>query len=441
MKINKSLSMIATLTLMAGALAACGSNSNSGSNASPEGSEPAATESASPSASAPASEEASDELAPEDGATLVVWETKEMMARMEEIGKEFTAKYNIPVKVEEVSEADQINKLINDGPAGVGPDIVIYPHDNLGKAVAAGLILPNDYFEEETKAENSEASIKAFTFDGVLYGYPRSVETYAMFYNKDLVQTPAKSYDEIIEFAKTFNDPKNNKYALLFEQNFYYQYSFLATPGGYVYGNGGIDTNDIGLNNDAAIAGAKLYQKLHEIIPMKTADATFDVKKGLFTSGKLAYDINGPWAIADYKKSGVNFGIAPLPTIDGKPNVSFSGVKGFSVSSFSKYPNAAKLFTRFATTKEEQLKDFQELGTLPSNKEAAADPAVTADPLLIGILEQFSNSTPMPAVPQMGNVWTPGQSAMADIWDNNKDPKAALDNAVKQIQDANAATK
>nr|WP_221468815.1 maltose ABC transporter substrate-binding protein [Cohnella thailandensis] len=435
--------MIAALTLMAGSLAACGGNNNGNNTASPEasGSEPAATESPSASASAPASGEAgSDELAPEEGASLVVWETKEMIPRMEAIGKEFTAQYGIPVKVEEVSEADQINKLINDGPAGIGPDIVIYPHDNLGKAVAAGLILPNDFFEEETKAENSEASIAAFTFDGVLYGYPRSVETYAMFYNKDLVQTPAKSYDEILEFAKTFNDTQNGKYTFLFEQNFYYQYSFLATPGGYVYGNGGVDKNDIGLNNEAAITGAKMYQKLKEIIPMKTADATFDVKKGLFLSGKLAYDVNGPWAIAEYKKSGVNFGIAPLPSIDGKPNVSFSGVKGFSVSAFSQYPNASKLFVRFATSKDQQLKDFQELGTLPSNKEAAADPTVTADPLLVGILEQFANSTPMPAIPEMGNVWTPAQSAMADIWDNNKDPKEALDNAVKQIQDANSAT-
>ncbi|THF78792.1 sugar ABC transporter substrate-binding protein [Cohnella fermenti] len=439
MKINKTITMMAALTLMAGSLAACGSNNNGNNTSSPEAS--SAAPSSSETSSAPASEEAAeDELAPEAGATLVVWETKEMIPRMEAIGKEFTDKFGIPVKVEEVGEADQINKLINDGPAGIGPDIVIYPHDNLGKAVAAGLILPNDYFEEETKADNSDAAITAFTFDGVLYGYPRSVETYAMFYNKDLVSTPAKSFDEIFEFAKTFNDTKNNKYTFLFEQNFYYQYSFLATPGGYVYGNGGVDKNDIGLNNDAAIKGAETYQKLKEIIPMKTADATFDIKKGLFTSGNLAYDVNGPWAIADYKKSGVNFGIAPLPSIDGKANVSFSGVKGFSVSAFSQYPNAAKQFVHFATSKEQQLKDFEELGTLPSNKEAAADPAVTADPLLVGILEQFSNSTPMPAIPEMGNVWTPAQSAMADIWDNNKDPKEALDNAVKQIQDANAAT-
>ncbi len=432
------LSLVVVLML---ALTACGGKSEGGNDASPSASSssPAATGSAAPSESAAAED---DGLEVEEGASIIVWESKEFRTRMEAIAKAFTDEYKIPVKIEEVNEPDQINKLMNDGPAGVGADVVIFPHDNLGKAVAAGLLLPNDYFADVTKEENSEASVKAFTFKDELYGYPRSVETYGLFYNKDLIPNPPKSYEEIIAFAKTFNDPQNQKYALMWEiSNFYYAYSFLATPGGYVFGQNGTDPADIGLNNDAAVKGASVYQSLKEILPMNSGDATFDVKKGLFTSGKLALDINGPWAIADLKAAGVNFGIAPLPTIDGKPNVSFSGVKGYAVNAFSKYPNASRLFARFASTKDNQLEDFKALGFLPSNKEAAQDPAVTADPLVVGILEQFVHSYPMPAIPEMGNVWGPGQAAMADIWDKGTDPKTALDNAAKQIKEANAAVK
>jgi arabinogalactan oligomer/maltooligosaccharide transport system substrate-binding protein len=434
----KSKALIMSLVLaMVFVLSACGGKENN--TASPSASESASAPAASESASEPASP-ADDQLKAEDGASLVVWESKEFRENLEGVAKKFTAEYGVPVKVEEVNEPDQINKLINDGPAGVGADVVVFPHDNLGKAAAAGILLENDYFQDVTTAENSEASVKAFTFKDVLYGYPRSVETYALFYNKDLIPTPPKSYDEVIDFAKTFN--KDGKYAIMWEiTNFYYAYQFLATPGGYVFGSGSTDPNDIGLNNEGAITGAKMFQKLKEILPMKAADATFDVKKGLFTSGKLAMDINGPWAIADLKKAGVNFGIAPLPTIDGKANVSFSGVKGFAVSAFTKYPNAAKLFARYASTKDAQLLYYKDLGFLPSNNEAAQDPTVTADPLVVGILEQFKNSYPMPAIPEMGNVWGAGQAALTDIWDNGKDPKEALDNAVKQIKEANAATK
>lgn len=441
-KLKRSMSTILALMLVCLTLAACGSKSNNDASgaSSPSASQAAESPSESASPSASASEAADDELKPEEGATLLVWEDKEHRAHMEELAKGFTEKYGVQVKVDEVGGGDQINKLINDGPAGVGADVVIFPHDNLGKAVAAGLLLPNDYFGDVTKEENSEASVKAFTFKGELYGYPRSVETYALFYNKDLMPNPPKTFDEVKAFAKTFNG--DGKYALMWEiSNFYFAYSFLATPGGYVFGQNGSDPADIGLNNDGAVSGAKMYQSLKEILPMKSGDATYDVKKGLFTSGKLALDINGPWTIADYKKAGINFGVAPLPTIDGKPNVSFSGVKGYGVSSFSKYPNAARLFARYATTKESQLSDFKANGTLPANKEAAADPAVASDPILVGIIDQFQNSYPMPAIPEMGNVWGPGQAAMADIWDKGTDPKAALDNAVKQIQEANSAVK
>jgi arabinogalactan oligomer/maltooligosaccharide transport system substrate-binding protein len=202
---NKSKGLILSVVLTMGVLtlSACGgNNSNNNASSSPSESVPAVE-----SASAPASEAApaEEDLKAEDGASLVVWESKEFRENLEKVAKAFTDEYGIPVKIEEVNEPDQVNKLINDGPAGVGADVVIFPHDNLGKAVAAGLLLENDYFQDVTTSENSEASVKAFTFKDILYGYPRSVETYAMFYNKDLIPNPPKSYEEVIEFAKTFN--------------------------------------------------------------------------------------------------------------------------------------------------------------------------------------------------------------------------------------------
>lgn len=73
------------------------------------------------------------------------------------------------------------------------------------------------------------------TFKDILYGYPYSVETYALFYNKALYPEAPKNFDEIISFAKTFNNVKSNQYALMWElQQFYYNYAFLASQGGYI---------------------------------------------------------------------------------------------------------------------------------------------------------------------------------------------------------------
>ncbi|OXM15891.1 maltose ABC transporter substrate-binding protein [Paenibacillus herberti] len=427
-----------TLVAAMALVSACGNNGGSNNGNTAATNTPASSPAANTEASAPPA--AAEELKPEEGATLMVWESKEERPFVEAIAKEFTAKYGIPVKFEEVAAADQVTKLINDGPAGLGADVVLFPHDILGKAVQAGLVLPNDYYEAETKTANSDIALTAVTYDGVLYGYPRSVETYALFYNKKLVSTPPKTFDEVVEFAKTYNDPKNNKYAMMWELGkLYFNYPFLS--GGYIYGDNGTNKDDIGLNNEGAVQGMTYFATLKDkLVPLNSADVTYDVKKGLFTSGTLAMDINGPWSIGDYRNAGIDFGVVPLPSINGKPASSFSGIKGWYVNSFSKYPNAARLFSYFTSTKEAQLKNFEITGALPSNKEAANDPSVQSSEIVKGFLDQFNQSTPMPSIPEMTNVWGPIDAAISDVWNKGKDPKTALDNAVQQIKDANNGT-
>lgn len=422
--------MVAAMALVS----ACGSNGGGNAENTAASTPPAA----SPAANTGEGGQTAEELKPEEGASLLVWESKEERPFVEEIAKEFTAKYGVEIKFEEIGAGDQVNKLVNDGPAGLGADVVLFPHDNLGKAVSAGLVLPNDYYEEETKAASSEIALTAVTYDGILYGYPRSVETYALFYNKKLIPTAPKTFEEVVEFAKGYNDVKKNKFALMWEVgNLYFNYPFLST-GGYVYGDNGQNKEDIGLNNEGAVQGMTYFASLKkDLLPLNSGDITYDIKKGLFTGGTLAMDINGPWTIADYRNAGIDFGVAPLPSINGQPASSFSGVKGWYVNSFSKYPNAARLFAYFTSTKEAQLKNFEMTGALPANKEAANDPSVQSNEVVKGFLEQFNQSTPMPSIPEMGNVWSPIGAALSDVWNEGKDPKASLDNAVQQIKDAN----
>ncbi|CAM2999834.1 maltose ABC transporter substrate-binding protein [Paenibacillus sediminis] len=430
MKFNKIAVLLAVFSLVF-ALTACGSSKTAET--------PAATETKTAQSTDAATTTTDDAIKPEEGAKLTVWESKEERAYTDQIAQEFTAKYGVPVTVEEVSPTDQVGKLTQDGPSGLAADVVIFPHDNLGKAVSANLILPNDIFEKETKEQNTEASITGASYGGTLYGYPRSAETYALYYNKDLVKEAPTSFEQVIEISKKLTDKSKNKYGLMWEAgNFYFTYPFFASTGGYVFGKNGTDKSDIGLNNAGALEGMKVYQSLREILPVKTGDITPDIKRGLFTSGDVAMDINGPWELAGYKQAlGDKLGIAPIPTIGGKPAISFSGIKAWYVNAYTPYPNAAKLFAHFATDKHGQLVLNEKVGSVPTNLEAQKDPQVANDPYVSAFAEQSKNSQPMPSIPEMGNVWAPVGAALSEIWDSGKDPKAALDNAVKQIQDLN----
>lgn len=430
---KKTIVLLLTFVLIL-ALTACGSNNNNNNAKSNDknqttnnGSKNDQNESAS--------------IKPESGASLTVWEEATEKPFVEEVGKAFKEKYGVDVKVEVVAAPDQADRLANDGPANLGADVVMFPHDKLGNAVNAGLLLPNDVFEQATKDSNPDAAIQASTYNGTLYGYPKSIETYALFYNKDLVKDIPKSWDDIIAFSKTFTDKAKKKFGIMWEvKTIYYDYMFLGSKGGYMFGSNGTDVKDIGLNNDGAVEGIKFMQSLHDILPVKMEDISWDVKTQLFQEGKLAFNIDGPWAISSFKDK-VNYGVLPLPELPGgTKSISYSGVRSYYVNSYTKYPNAAKLFANFITDKENALANFKATGILPANKEASADPAIANDPILSGFVEQFKNSQPMPSLPEVGNVWTPMEGAFSKIWNKNADVKTSLDQAVKTIEEQISST-
>lgn len=437
MKLKKVLVLIASLSLVL-SITACGSNNNTKLTTTNTGSTTNV-------GSNNTDENATDDsgVKPEEGAKLIVWESKEERAFTDEIARQFTEKYGVDVEIVEIKPDEQITKLTQDGPSGLGGDVLIIPHDNLGKAASAGLLQENELFVDEVKKNNTEASIQGASYDGKLYGFPRAAETYAMYYNKSILANAPASFEEVIDFSKTFTDKTKNKYALMWEVgNLYFSYPFIASTGGYLYGDNGTNKDDIGINSDAAIQGLQEYVKLKEILPIKSGDINADIKRSLFSSGDIAMEINGPWELNGYKEAlGDNLGLAPIPTIAGKTAISFSGIKVWVVNSFTEYPIAAQLFANFASSKDAQILLSEKVGSIPTNLEALESDQIKNDPYISAFAEQAKNSQPMPSIPEVSNVWGPINAALPEIWDNNKDPKASMDKAVEQIKDLNNGAK
>ncbi|MBW5447759.1 extracellular solute-binding protein [Cohnella sp. CFH 77786] len=438
---KKRFVILAVLFLLTLTLSACGgSGSNSGGSASPSASDNSASSpSASESASAPASEAAQEELKPEDGAKLVVWAAQEQKEFLEAMGKEFEQKYGVKVEYQKVGSADALNKIKKDGPAGVGADVFMLAHDQVNQAVQAGVVLPNDYYAEDTKANFVETAVNAVTgTDGVLYGYPRNIETYLLFYNKNLVKPEnVASWDAIKAFAKSYNVPAEKKFGIMWKlDDTYFNYAFIAGNGGYVFGKNNTDPSDIGLNNEGAVEGMKFMKSMQEVMPFKVADASSDVKTDLFQKGKLAIDLDGIWMLGSFTKEKLGFdvGAVPMPPMpNGKSPKPFAGVQAYFVSSFSQYPQAARLFAHYVSSQEAAVKMYQMTGVVSARKGLDQDPAFQND-LVKAFMEQFKNVEPMPSIPETGSFWTAMGPVYPAIWDNNTDPKAALDKAVADMK-------
>ncbi len=332
---------------------------------------------------------------------------------------------NVTIKYVNVELNDTSSQIALDGPAGVGPDLFVAPHDRIGELVEGGHIMKTRN-PERIRETALDVCIDAITYKGELYGYPVAAETYALFYNKDLIKNPPKTFDELIDFCKGYN--KDDKYGLVFDvANAYYTIIFATKGGNRPLSD--TDSDSMGLNNDAAVEGMTYFQNLRKsILNVPSADLTTAVADEAFRSGSAAMHITGPWNLATYRDAGLNFGVAPIPSLPGEdtPPASFSGTRTMFVSAYSQHPDETAAFAEFLMSDEMQKLRYELTEALPSVELELEDEHIK------GFMQQLEYSYAMPSIPAMGKFWDAMNSASANIWDG-ADVKKELDACHKAV--------
>ncbi len=363
---------------------------------------------------------------------LKVWESDKGPDKfIQEAGAAYTkANPNVTVEYVHVELGDAAGQIALDGPAGVGPDLFAAPHDKLGELVNSGHVAPT-VNPDKVKKQVLGACGQALTYEGKMYGYPVSAETYALFYNKDLIaeKDVPKTWEDLEKWTKEFNAANPGKYGFIMDVgNSYYTILFTTSSGNRLFGPSGTDTTSTNINSDASIKGMEFFQSLRSTLDVPAADVTTSMADAAFSSGKAAMHITGPWNIKPFVDAGINFGVAALPALPGdtKPCASFSGTRAMFVSAYSENVEEASKFAEFLLTDEMQQLRFALTGAMPSINTKVDSPYIP------GFLEQLDYAFPMPSIPQMGSFWEAMGNASKNIWDG-ADVKKELDAANKSI--------
>ncbi|WP_416731278.1 extracellular solute-binding protein [Fictibacillus sp. JL2B1089] len=410
---KKLLALPLTFALAASALAACGPQEDSSSTGGKKDS-------------------AADK--PEK---LVMWEDQEKGAGTEDAIKKFEEKYGIKVDLKEIPMLDQQEKLRLDGPAKKGPDVITTPHDRIGPLAIEGLIAPIKVSDDVTKLY-TESSINALTYDGKLYGLPKSTETPVFIYNKKLMPEAPESFDDVLAFSK--GDKGGAQYGFLANwTDFYFANGVLSGYGSYVFkdDNGTLDAKDLGLSNKGAVEGLDYITSWYKdgLFPKgiigEKAGPTID---GLFQEGKVASVMNGPWSFQGYKDAGIDIGVAPMPKLpNGEDVKTFIGVKGYNVSQFSPNQEWAAKLVEFITNEENAKTRFEKTAEIPPIVSLMEDPIIADNEAAKAVAVQSERGVPMPNIPEMAEVWAPAANALQLSATGKSEPKAALESAVKTI--------
>jgi len=363
---------------------------------------------------------------------LTIWCSEVQVSILQKLGDEFESLYGIPVEVQQVTFGDIRSKFLTAAPAGEGPDIIVGAHDWVGELAANGLLLSLDYFTGQKRANYLESSLKGFEYGGKLYGLPYGSEAIALIYNKELVPEPPTTMEELITMAKELTD--GDLRGFVFNAgDFYMAAPFLFTAGGYVFNETaqGLDPNDIGLANEGAVIGGNLIKRLYDEGIMKPGD-NYQIMDSLFKDGLAGMIINGPWAIKDIQSAGIDYGVAVIPSIEGKNAKPFIGVQGFMIS--SKSPNhifALEFLANFIDQKEIMYKLYQADPRIPTRADVLA--LVQDQPDVVAFAGSAANGTPMPNIPAMNSVWSAMAGALTQIINNLLTPEQALQEAVDKI--------
>jgi arabinogalactan oligomer/maltooligosaccharide transport system substrate-binding protein len=422
MKRTKSFLWLTVLVLALSALlAACGPDRDEGNGSASE-------------SGASAGEDGGEGTAPEKPDTLTMWVNDEdaQLSAYEQIVEKYEEETGIAVEITPFSMLDQLDALSLDAAAGGGPDLFFQPNDRMGDIYLQGLAAELELTPEQLEGY-PEGAIDALNYEGAQLGIPAVIETYALFYNTELVPEAPETFEEMEQIAAELTNASADEYGFLMEAtNFYYLYPFLEAHGGYVFeqdAEGVYDSASIGLANEGAIEGASLIQSWFEegYLPV---GINGDIMSGYFRDGQVGAVITGPWSIPEFSEAlGDNLAVAPLPKINGKNPASFSGVKGWLVNEYSANQYWATDLALFITNPENSLTYFEVAGELPARTDVEID-----DELRQPILEQSEYAVPMPNIPAMSSVWEPMEDAFEFI-SQGEDPAEVLEEAVQQIAD------
>lgn len=347
------------------------------------------------------------------------------------VGEKFKADTGVPVVVEHPDKLEE--KFPQVASTGDGPDIIFWAHDRFGGYAQSGLLAELNP-SNEFKAKFADFVWDAQTYNGKIISYPVAIESLSLIYNKDLVKTPPKTWEEVVELDHKLK--KQGKNAIMWNlAEPYFTWPVVASNGGYAFKfeNGKYNINDIGVNNEGSQKGLQYVVNMvnNKVI---NADMDYSVAEASFNKGETALTINGPWAWNNIEKSGINYGVAVLPTLNGKASKPFVGVLSAAINSASPNKDLAIEFLENYLLTDEGLETVNKDKPLGAVALKSYQEKLSSDPRIAATMANAEKGEIMPNIPQMSAFWYAERSAIINAINGRQSVKEALDDAHSRIQ-------
>ncbi|HEY3366359.1 MAG TPA: extracellular solute-binding protein [Symbiobacteriaceae bacterium] len=281
------------------------------------------------------------------------------------------------------------------------------------------------------------APLATNAYKGKYYGMPLDTNTQVMVYNPEFLKAaglsaPPKSIDDFKKFGAAFTG-KDKKYAIALDGMYPWQIlPFFWSMGGKVTNDDYTKASGF-VNSDDSIAALQVLfdmKKSGALAPSIMGDkpGTWDGYK----AGEYGAVLQGPWFFAilgNDLKGKMQGAVVPA----GKAgSISVIGGENIGMFKASKNKEAAWKFIQFMLSDEAQVA-MAKTGQMPVTKSASANPVMKEAGYYDAYIEQLKNANPRTPVPSWTKIDGVMSVAVESVFRGKATPKAALDQAAKEI--------
>ncbi|WP_043931470.1 ABC transporter substrate-binding protein [Bacillus sp. EB01] len=290
------------------------------------------------------------------------------------------------------------------------------------------------------------ATVQAGKFGGKQWAMPKYMDAGLLYYRKDIVQTPPKTWDELIAAAKDGQGKEGTKFGFVLQANQYEglvvnAMEFIASYGGQVID----ENNKVVIDSPESIKGlTKMVEVVNTgITPNNILTFTETETETAFIEGQTALARNWPYmyrSAADKERSKVldKVGFALLPAGD-KGSASTLGGYMTMINRYTDEPEAAWEFVKWMTGKEGQTISAVEGGRAPTLKALYEDEKVKEAAPVFGN-EEFVNvlhsAVPRPVTPNYQEVSDIMQIEISQALTKKITPEQAIKNMQQKMEAA-----
>jgi multiple sugar transport system substrate-binding protein len=282
----------------------------------------------------------------------------------------------------EVQPWDTIaQKLPSAWATGQGPDLAT---PNFDPNVVEKYLDTNSLLALDDVGDTSllaPAAIEAFTVDEELFAVPANVATLQLYYNRALfsaagIDQPPATVEEFKADAAALTDGETVGLSVADHETIQMWPILQWLEGGDIVDDDGCSV----LDSPENVAGLQSWVDLVEsgAAPVGLTGAESD---SLFSAGKAAMQLNGPWAAAGYAEAGIDFGVAAVPVgVDGP--VTLGSTVPMAASAQTEHPAEAQEFLKWWTSQDAQRQFALASGFPPVRTDLADDPELAANEIV-----------------------------------------------------------